>query len=441
MSTYPSNGQLYSPGITRISVSGFKSLANRTDVEIRPLTILAGANSSGKSSAMQPLLLMKQTLESAFVPAGPFLLSGPHTRYTETAQFLSQVEAEPRLDLEFQLGRQVSVGFGFADDTRGSFDVSETRVSSDPQFHPWRIRRDSTSEYLRSIDPLMASVTAHKALPTLFASRFKYYFSILATSDVNSETFAFEPREISALNFQIRKMIHVQGLRGDQNRKWLLADVQAHGTFEGSFESYVPSLILKWQHEVLGLESSALDESLSLLGLASSVQARILNESEVEVHVPRTLDSDASDFVNIADVGLAVSTVLPVLVALIQADPEQLVYIEQPELHLHPKAQFLVAQLLVRAANRGVRVVIETHSSLLLRGILTEVAKGSISNDKVMLHWFERDKTTGISKVISKEPDSAGRVGDWPEDFSDVELSSDNDYLNAVEGKLFAAKK
>jgi predicted ATPase len=118
-----------------------------------------------------------------------------------------------------------------------------------------------------------------------------------------------------------------------------------------------------------------------------------------------------------------------------------LVHIEQPELHLHPRAQWRLAQLLVDTANRGVRLVIETHSSLLLQGILTQVAKDKISNDKVILHWFKRDPQTGLSTVESTEPDPMGRVGDWPEDFSDVELESTNDYLDAVESKMFAGKK
>ncbi len=46
-------------GITRITVGGFKSINKEQSLEIRPLTILAGANSSGKSSIMQPLLLLK----------------------------------------------------------------------------------------------------------------------------------------------------------------------------------------------------------------------------------------------------------------------------------------------------------------------------------------------------------------------------------------------
>jgi len=59
--------------ITAITVRGFKSLYTESCVEIRPLTILAGANSSGKSSIMQPLLLLKQTLEAPYDP-GPLLL-------------------------------------------------------------------------------------------------------------------------------------------------------------------------------------------------------------------------------------------------------------------------------------------------------------------------------------------------------------------------------
>jgi predicted ATPase len=241
-------------------------------------------------------------------------------------------------------------------------------------------------------------------------------------------------------------MIYVSGLRGSYNREFYLHGIPSGNVFPGDFEDYVPSILGDWQESspdrVYGLyELSKLRRWLRDLELASSVEVRKLSESQLEVRIPRTFNGDSADLVNIADVGLAVSQVLPVLVALIVAHPNQLVYIEQPELHLQTRAQVKLAQLLAEASNRGVRVVIETHSSLLLRGILTEVAKGAISKDKVMLHWFERDKATGISTVTSQEPDAAGRVGDWPEDFSDVELSSDNDYLSAVEGNLLAAKK
>jgi hypothetical protein len=243
------------------------------------------------------------------------------------------------------------------------------------------------------------------------------------------------------LNAQIGRLIYVSGVRGGQSRKSLIAEVTGQEFFPGPFESYAPSLIYSWQQSRNRPKIGELVEALRALQLASGVSQVRLNESELEIRIPRTRNSADNDFVNMADVGLAVPTALPVLVALIQAVPGQLVYIEQPELHLHPRAQWRLGQLLANAANRGARLVIETHSSLLLRGILTEVAKDRITNDKVILHWFERDNETGLSTVHSAKPDSAGRVGDWPEDFGDVELGSDNDYLSAVEDKLTAAKK
>src|ERR1700688_2864803 len=74
-------------GITRITVQGFKSLRDETSIEIRPLTILAGANSSGKSSIMQPLLLMKQTLEAPYDP-GPLMIDGSSIAFTRVEEFL-----------------------------------------------------------------------------------------------------------------------------------------------------------------------------------------------------------------------------------------------------------------------------------------------------------------------------------------------------------------
>ncbi len=444
MLIYPSiDSNQFGQGIRRIVVAGFKSLASKADAEIRPLTVLAGANSSGKSSLMQPLLLMKQTLESSVIPAGPFLLSGSYTRYTETKQFLSHsgptAESNSRLDVDFELGEKMTAGMTYAAEPNAVFGVVEARgsLTAGKTVKSWKIKHDSSPEYLMSLDLPWELVGIVAKNPVSQVNRYKYY---LRLQFFQSQAYE-ELLETQVLNNEIRRLIHIPGLRGDQLRKWLLADVPAKGAFEGWFESYVPSLIDSWQQSGDDRSITELIAALNLLGLASSVATERLNESEVEMRVPRMLNSGDNDYVNVADVGLAVSTALPVLVALIQAAPGQLVYIEQPELHLHPKAQVLIAQVLADAANRGVRLVIETHSSLLLRGILTEIAKDRITNDKVILHWFERDKVTGLSTVHSKEPDSAGRVGDWPEDFGDVELGSENDYLNAVEGKMLAEKK
>ncbi|MGD0737540.1 MAG: AAA family ATPase [Terracidiphilus sp.] len=456
MAVDPSNAHHLDPGITRIAVTGFKSLAVKTDLEIRPLTVLAGANSSGKSSFMQPLLLMKQTLESGFLAAGPFLLVGPYVQFTETKQFLSRTGSlngrQRVFTLEFDFNQGMTVGMAYATNPEAGISVAETWGSNAVKQSEWRLNEKLTAEELNAMLLKLGSFPQWMTSAGLTESSVQdagFYQSIVYSVPDSSEHEGLKMKrrelyymlENLELNAQIGRLIYVSGIRGGQSRKSLFAEVTGHEFFPGPFESYAPSLIYSWQQSRNRPKIGELVEALCALQLASGVSQVRLNESELEIRIPRTRNSADNDFVNIADVGLAVPTALPVLVALIQAVPGQLVYIEQPELHLHPRAQWRLGQLLANAANRGARLVIETHSSLLLRGILTEVAKDRISNDKVILHWFERDNETGLSTVHSAKPDSAGRVGDWPEDFGDVELGSDNDYLNAVEGKLTAAKK
>ena len=76
------------PAIQLIEVQGVKSIYDKASIEIQPLTILAGANSSGKSSIMQSLLMMKQTLDSEFETFG-LILNGSNVRLSDTDQYFN----------------------------------------------------------------------------------------------------------------------------------------------------------------------------------------------------------------------------------------------------------------------------------------------------------------------------------------------------------------
>ena len=86
--------------------------------------------------------------------------------------------------------------------------------------------------------------------------------------------------------------------------------------------------------------------------------------------------------------------------------------------------------------NRGVLVVAETHSSILLRGIQALVAEGQLSPDKVSLNWFKRSAQDGTTEVVQGHFDHAGAFGDWPEDFDEVSLKAEARYLDAAESVL-----
>jgi predicted ATPase len=127
-----------------------------------------------------------------------------------------------------------------------------------------------------------------------------------------------------------------------------------------------------------------------------------------------------------------VSQILPFLVALHAARPGYVVFIEQPEIHLHPRAQMKLAEVIGRAINRGVNVWMETHSSVLLRALQTLIAEGEIRFDAVRVNWFQREQLSGLTRITSREPDRLGRFGDWPADFDEVSMLADRAYLDAV---------
>jgi predicted ATPase len=95
-----------------------------------------------------------------------------------------------------------------------------------------------------------------------------------------------------------------------------------------------------------------------------------------------------------------------------------------------------MAEILADAAKRGVVLVAETHSALLLQGVQTLVAEGSLSPDLVKFHWFQR-RPDGATEVKSADLDSTGAFGEeWPVDFADVQMEAEMRYLDAAEEQL-----
>lgn len=447
-------------GITGISVTGFKSLKEETHIDIRPLTILAGANSSGKSSIMQPLLLMKQTLEASYDP-GTFLLDGPNVQFTDISQFANRdslLELKRSID-EFEFEAELASGFaitpsfasgmelnlfyvllsikgfrtqqilpGIAYRRGGRFIGLRERTPHDLLEEIFGTKIEEIRQYVERLANVQSSI--------LQIQRERCFLNLQLIAD-NENIFNLADSYLDVSPFREQKhfvdmlngLIHVPGIRKQPERVYNVSS-QQNVNFEGLFDRYVASIITSWQAEE-DMRLAKLTNNVVKLGLTSNISAQQLNNAQIEIQVGRTLQSTKEDMVNIADVGFGVSQVLPVLVALLVAQPGQLVYIEQPELHLHPRAQVKLASIIAEASKRGVRVVIETHSSLLLIGIQTLIAEGNLSPDDVVLHWFTL-KEDGTTQVTSQVPDANGAYGEWPEDFADVELQASQRYLDAV---------
>ncbi len=448
-------------GITRITVQGFKSLRDETSIEIRPLTILAGANSSGKSSIMQPLLLMKQTLEASYDP-GPLKLDGPNVYFSKTEQMLSSLAGKKvttRFSLRLDAGKSwLAETFEYREGepielAQMVCECNEQQVYR-TKYHckegVFKLRTDMSDDeiqqaasFIDELQPPIQFVNRSKISrqPRLRVGRKRCFLGLERLSpSFTRERFSTYGEDL--FSWFVLGTIHVPALRGNPERNYKRVEGSGSAVFPGTFENYAASLVYSLQR-YKGSGYSPLSNSLESLGLASSIEAIPVSDVELEIRVARLprrgRKTNNSDTVSIADVGLGVSQSLSVVAALLVAKPGQLVYIDQPELHLHPKAQAAMAMLLADAAKRGVRLVVETHSDTLLLAVRTLVAEGKLDPELVKLHWFTRDDE-GVTHVNSTDLDAAGAYGDWPEDFSfdfyNVESELENRYLDAAEARL-----
>jgi len=426
------------PYVSGVGVSGYKSIEAMQHVEIRPLTILAGANSSGKSSIMQPLLLLKQTLEATYDP-GPLLLDGPNVRFTNVEQFMPK-GAGSRATLSVQIESSVKSSLLLVFQLvrgEGHRLLSTTYKTGEGEY---RLEEGMTKEQVASAVPSEFRKAFERGFPKDVkwgVARSRCFLQAALMFEGNGAALervlvtGFSPAEMM-FEGPIRRIIHLPGLRGNPRRTYPKTAVGP--AFPGVFQDYSASLVALWQ-ENRNARLNSLAQDMLALGLTWKVKSRPVDDTQVELQVgrlPAAAQGGGWDLVNIADVGFGVSQVLPVLVALHAAEEGQMVYIEQPEIHLHPKAQVAMAEVLANAAKRGVRVVAETHGSLLLLGVQRAVAEGSLSPDLVKLHWFQRDEQ-GCTNVTSADLDQQGRFGDWPEDFGKTELEAQDDYLSAAE--------
>ena len=429
--------QLRKEVITRITVAGFKSIVQEQNIEIRPLTILAGANSSGKSSIMQPVLLLKQTLEAPYDP-GALLLKGPNVQFTSVDQLLSHTNSDETINT-FCVGVEIAIGAAvrtcFKRSKNQGFDVEETIYN--PERSKYRLYRNMPRSAIRSVLarvntklPLDATILANTAIVDRNRCFLRLYVK-LEEGDIPLPIPLI--RNEGYLQESLQEVIHLPGLRGNPERTYPVTAVGS--TFPGTFENYVASVILHWQRDGNVDVLKSLNDDLKRLRLTGKVVAKPIGDTQVELLVNRFLQGSNEDMVSIADVGFGVSQALPVIVALHAANPGQLVYIEQPEIHLHPRAQLAMAEVLADAAIAGKRLIVETHSSLLLLGIQTLVAEKKLPPELVKLHWFTQQED-GATRITSADLDKTGAFGDWPEDFADVELNSESRYLDAAEARL-----
>jgi predicted ATPase len=135
----------------------------------------------------------------------------------------------------------------------------------------------------------------------------------------------------------------------------------------------------------------------------------------------------AAPEVKITDVGFGVSQVLPVLVEAFYCPPGSIVWMEQPEIHLHPQVQTGLADLFISAIQarengkpRNVQMIIESHSEHFLNRLQRRIAEGKISPQDVAVYFCKRSGSR--TELEPLRINLFGDIENWPDQFFGDEM-------------------
>ena len=131
-------------------------------------------------------------------------------------------------------------------------------------------------------------------------------------------------------------------------------------------------------------ELDAASNWLSAAGIARSVTVSWIGDRHYEIVVTNPVTGEPE---NIADVGQGTSQVLPVIIAGLRLRPDDTLIVEEPEIHLHPRAQAALGDYFANLCNRGVQALVETHSEYFIVRLQQQIASGQLDPEHVMLYY------------------------------------------------------
>lgn len=402
---------------TRLHLTNFKAWKDTGDLALRPVTMLLGTNSSGKSTLIQSLLLLKQTVQS------PDRTVHLNLGGDEVNDLFNFGTFDDVLNQSAEAPRQFSVEFEFAGAgservNEGSFACSYGKTSSGSvAVQEMGLRTgDRLFRVVRRDKGAFSVFVDDEAQPRIKGRNFAPERSIALSADAIA---ALDKNGQLAedLSLAIRRELEGISYLGPLRRKperdyaWNKTkpgEVGSDG--RAAIDALLASALLKGegQNEVV----DGVSKWLARMRVAQRLEVRQQGRSsryELVIH----RDGVAC---NLRDVGIGVSQVLPVLVLAYFAPPGSTVILEEPEIHLHPLAQSVLAELFVEVSRqRKVQFIVETHSEHLFRRLQTLVAGRKVANDAVAMYFVERKGKSAHMRDLTL--DEYGRVMDWPKDF------------------------
>jgi predicted ATPase len=405
---------------------------------IRPLTILIGPNNAGKTSVIAPLLLLNQTLLSRDVVT-PLVMRGP------------SIDAGTFRDIVFNHDTKLDVFFGvrFHSHDRdkstkkvgayapGALEVTFSQGKT-PQasvlkryvvydifkrLYLKRIRLSSGRYTLTGIQTHKLTTNERRALRRSRPSNF--LFSILSEfyelrgeppdiltrfrfSSSFQEYMAILSHVSEHMNSLFNTLSYIGPLRERPKRYY-----EALGeTIEtvGPAGERAPNILRRRFSEL----RQGLNRWIRRFEMGQEVRYRDLSDDIFEINF---LSKQSPSITNIADAGFGASQVLPLIVQAVAAEPMTITVAEQPEIHLNPRLQCVLADLFVEMANTNHRIIVETHSEHLFLRLRRLVATGKISHNDIAIYFVEKGEGQSIIRPVPLQKNGHIQHAHWPVNF------------------------
>ncbi len=192
--------------------------------------------------------------------------------------------------------------------------------------------------------------------------------------------------------------------------------------------------------QTFGVLQDAVKQWLVYLGVASDVVTDDLGKIG---HIMQITNDDGMIQQDLTHVGVGVSQVLPILVMCLLAEEGDVIILEQPELHLHPKVQTRLADFFVAMNKLGKQCIVETHSEYLINRLRLLVVKSDDNKiaDDTMIYFVEKDKTEGYSMYRNIVINTYGKIERWPDGFFDEGESLASQIVEAAFKKMQREKQ
>jgi predicted ATPase len=423
--------------LTELSLKNFKAWKEIDKMPLAPITGLFGTNSSGKSSILQFLLMLKQTVESD--DRKLVLNFGDENSKANLGSFKDVIynhDESSALSFEFawKLPKSLTlqdalteVKLNPADRMwfRSEIDYSEKDLSvKDMEYRlvveSFGMKRESKNEYKLVSGPDFGFVRNQgRGWPLPLPVKF-YGFPDQVNSYYQNAGFL---SDLQLELVQMLKRVYYLGPLREFPKRYYTSKGTTPSDL-GPKGEFVVDAILASREKGAYISrgrgrggKQSLEERIAYwlkeLGLIHSFNVEPIGRSLYEVKVKR---GPKSSEVLIPDVGFGVSQILPVLVMCYYVPEGSTILLEQPEIHLHPSVQMGLADVFIDVAkNRKVQVILESHSEHLLSRLQRRLADKSVGNDAVALYFCDAAATG--SQLNKLNIDLLGNISNWPVDF------------------------